>query len=189
MHVRRRQDGGDDEGDHDEIAPLFAQLFEVTMPIRPSSVRITGSWNAMPKAKISDIISDRYSPTLGNSWICARLLAAHLLHAEREPHQHRHHDEIDQHRAEHEEQRGRDQIGQERVALVLVEAGRHEFVDLRRHDRERDEGGAEQRQLQLREEIFQQRRVDEFRILRPRRSRRTATPARCRSAWRRRSRR
>ena len=41
------------------------------MPIRPSSVRMTGSWNAMPNAKISDIISDRYSPTFGNSWICA----------------------------------------------------------------------------------------------------------------------
>ncbi len=41
------------------------------MPIRPSSVRMTGSWNAMPKAKISDIISDRYSPTFGNSSIFA----------------------------------------------------------------------------------------------------------------------
>ena len=25
----------------------------------------------MPKAKISDIISDRYSPTFGSNWICA----------------------------------------------------------------------------------------------------------------------
>ena len=45
--------------------------FDVRMPIRPRRVRITGSWNAMPNAKISDIISDRYSPTFGNSWICA----------------------------------------------------------------------------------------------------------------------
>jgi len=37
------------------------------MPIRPNKVRITGSWNATPKAKISDIISDRYSPTFGNN--------------------------------------------------------------------------------------------------------------------------
>ena len=102
------------------------------MPIRPSSVRITGSWNAMPKAKISDIISDRYSPTFGNSWICAVSAPPSLLHAEREPHQHRQHDEIDQQRAEHEEERRRDQIRQERAALVLVEAGRHEHVDLRR---------------------------------------------------------
>ena len=41
------------------------------MPTRPSSVRITGSWNATPKAKHSDIISDRYSPTLGSSAISA----------------------------------------------------------------------------------------------------------------------
>ena len=37
------------------------------MPIRPNKVRMTGSWNATPKAKISDIISDRYSPTFGNN--------------------------------------------------------------------------------------------------------------------------
>ncbi len=41
------------------------------IPIRPSSVRITGNWNAMPKAKISDIVSDRNSPTFGSNWICA----------------------------------------------------------------------------------------------------------------------
>src|SRR3954454_19138448 len=41
------------------------------MPMRPSSVRITGNWKATPKAKISDIISERYSPTFGNNWICA----------------------------------------------------------------------------------------------------------------------
>ena len=41
------------------------------MPMRPSSVRITGSWNAMPKAKIRPIISERYSPTFGNSAISA----------------------------------------------------------------------------------------------------------------------
>src|SRR4051794_34717601 len=27
QHVRRRQDGGDNKGNHDEIAPLFAQHF------------------------------------------------------------------------------------------------------------------------------------------------------------------
>ena len=41
------------------------------MPMRASSVRITGSWKATPKAKISDIMSERYSPTLGNSAISA----------------------------------------------------------------------------------------------------------------------
>ena len=41
------------------------------MPAWPSSVTITGSWNAMPKAKTSVMINDRYSPTLGNSSIVA----------------------------------------------------------------------------------------------------------------------
>ena len=45
---------------------------------------------------------------------------------------------------------------------MLVEAGRDEFIDLHRHDRERDKAGAEQRELQLGDEIFEQRRVDEF---------------------------
>src|SRR5262245_59664517 len=48
---------------------------------------------------------------------------------------------------------------------MLVESRRDEFVDLRRHDRKRDEGSAKQRELQLGDEIFQQRRVDELRIL------------------------
>ena len=39
------------------------------MPMRPSSVRITGSWKATPNARMSDIKSDRYSPTLGSSAI------------------------------------------------------------------------------------------------------------------------
>ena len=77
------------------------------------------------------------------------LRTAHLLHAEREPHQHRQHHEINQQRAQHEEERGCDQVRQERVAFVFVRARRHELVDLRRHDRERDEAGAEQRELQL----------------------------------------
>src|SRR3954463_6729344 len=48
---------------------------------------------------------------------------------------------------------------------MLVEARSDELVDLRRDDRERDEAGAEQRELELGDEIFQQRGVDEFRVL------------------------
>ena len=44
---------------------------DVISPMRPSSVRITGNWNATPKASTSVIISERYSPTLGNSAIDA----------------------------------------------------------------------------------------------------------------------
>jgi len=85
MTSGRRQHRGDDEGDDNENSGAFSRsCFEVMMPIRPSSVRITGSWNATPKAKINDIISDRYSPTLGNSWICAVSAPPVLLHAERE---------------------------------------------------------------------------------------------------------
>ena len=51
---------------------------------------------------------------------------------------------------------------------MLVEAGRHEFVDLCGDNRKRDEARAEQRQFQLGQEIFQQRRVDKFGVLRAR---------------------
>src|SRR5215469_1669689 len=46
-----------------------------------------------------------------------------------------------------------------------VEARRHEFVDLGGDVRKREEGGAKQRELQLRDEIFQQLGVDEFRMV------------------------
>src|SRR5690606_6508486 len=85
-----------------------------------------------------------------------------LLLADRETHHDGHGDEEDHRRAEQEEDRRRNEIGQEGVALVLVEARRHEHVDLCRHDRERQEGGAEQRDLDLREQIFERRRVDEL---------------------------
>ena len=41
------------------------------MPTLAHSVSATGSWNAMPNAKISFITSDRYSLTLAWSWICS----------------------------------------------------------------------------------------------------------------------
>ena len=66
-------------------------------------------------------------------------------------------------RAEHEQDRRRHQVGQERLPLVLVEAGRDELVDLLRDHREGDEQRAEQRDLHLREEIFLRRGVDELR--------------------------
>ena len=84
----------------------------------------------MPKAKISVMISPRYSDTFGNSWIAALPLAACLLHGQEELHDHRHDEEIDEHRAEDEQDRRRDQKRQERLPLVLVEARRHEHVDL-----------------------------------------------------------
>ena len=58
------------------------------------------------------------------------------------------------------------EVGQEGVALVLVEARRDELVDLRRDDREREEGRPEHRDLDLREQIFQRRGVDELHVRR-----------------------
>ncbi len=40
-------------------------------PARASRVSTTGSWKMMPKAKISVMISDRYSLTFGSSSIAA----------------------------------------------------------------------------------------------------------------------
>ena len=166
--VRRRQDGGDDEGDDDEIAALFAQLLRGD-DADPAQQRQDHRQLERDAEREDQRHHQRQIfADLGQQLDLRGLVAADLLHAEREPHQHRQHHEIDQQRAQHEKERRRDQIWQEGAALVLVEAGRHEFVDLRRHDRERDEGGAEQRQLQLGQEIFQQRGVDEFRIFRPR---------------------
>jgi hypothetical protein len=41
----------------------------VASPTRASKVVTTGSWNTRPKAKISVMISPRYSETLGSSMI------------------------------------------------------------------------------------------------------------------------
>ena len=54
-------------------------------------------------------------------------------------------------RAEQEQHRRRHEIGHEGVALVLVEAGRDELVDLAGDDGEREAEGAEQGELHLRE--------------------------------------
>src|SRR6185312_1796974 len=59
-------------------------------------------------------------------------------------------------------------IRQEGLALVAVEAGRDEHIELAGDNRERQERRAEHCQLQLGDEIFEQRRVDELGVLRPR---------------------
>ena len=65
-----------------------------------------------------------------------------------------------------EEDRRRDQVRDEGLALVLVEAGRDEFVDLDGDHREGDEQRAEQRHLHLRDEKFLRRGVDQLRYRR-----------------------
>src|SRR6185436_4967770 len=70
--------------------------------------------------------------------------------------------------AEREEDRRRHQIRQERAPLVAIKAGRDEHVNLRRDHRERDERRAEHRELELGPEVFEQRGVDEARLIRAR---------------------
>src|SRR5581483_6106898 len=48
--------------------------------------------------------------------------------------------------------------------FLFIKSGRDEHVDLRRDHREGQEGRAEHRELELGQEIFEQRGVDEFRI-------------------------
>ena len=95
-------------------------------------------------------------------------VAAGLLHGEEEPHHHRREEEIDQRRAHQEQDRRRDQERQEGPAFVLVEAGRYEFVDLRGDQRERDDKAAEHGELDLGEEEFLRRGVDQLDLVRDR---------------------
>ena len=94
------------------------------------------------------------------------IVAAGLLHGQEEPHHHRREEEIDQRRAHQEQDRRGDQERQEGVALVLVEAGRDEFVDLRGDQRKGDDHAAEHRELDLGEEEFLRRRVDQLDLVR-----------------------
>src|SRR6185437_13497989 len=168
QHVGRGQDGRDDEGDHNEIAALVAQLLRGDDSDPPQQGQDHRKLECDAERENQGHHQRQIFADLGQQLDLRGVFAGGLLHAERKPHQHRQHHEIDQHRAEHEEKRRRDQIGQESAALVLVKAGRHELVDLRRHDRKRDEARAEQRQLQMGDEQFQQRGVDELGIIRAR---------------------
>ena len=76
----------------------------------------------------------------------------------------RHGDEIDDQRAEKEQHRRRHQEGQEGRALVLVEAGGDELVDLRGDHREGEEARPERRHLQLHEEELERMGVDHLRL-------------------------
>src|SRR4029077_20420131 len=67
-----------------------------------------------------------------------------------------------------EEDRRRNQIREKSLALVAIKAGGDEHINLPRHDRKRQEGRPEHRKLQLCDEIFEQRGVDELGIFRPR---------------------
>src|SRR5579883_1413415 len=167
-HVGRGQDCRDDEGDHDEIAALFAQHLRGDNPDPAKQGQDDRQLEGDAEGEDQGHHQRQIFADLGQELDLRGVRAARLLHAEREADQHRQHHEIDQHGAEPEENGGCDQVRQEGIALVPVEAGGNEFIDLHRHQRKRDEAGPEQRKLELGDEIFQQRGVDELRIFRPR---------------------
>src|SRR5579885_476833 len=89
-------------------------------------------------------------------------VAARLLHAQEEAHRERHRDEIHERSAEQKTKRRRNQIRQESRALAFIEAGRDEHINLRRDHRERQECRTEQAELDLREQEFLRRGVDQL---------------------------
>src|ERR1700692_670692 len=164
--VGRRQNRGDDEGDDDEIAALGLELVggddadaaEQGEDHRQLEGDAKGQHQLHHQRQIVFDLGQQLDGGLPRP--------ARLLHAERKPRQHRPDHEIDHHRSHHEEHRRGDQVWQERLLLVAVKAGRHEHVDLRGDHRKRNEGAAERGDLELHDEIFEQARIDEFRILR-----------------------
>ena len=97
--------------------------------------------------------------------MAGRRIGGDLLHPDRKSHQERHGDEIDDRRADREQHRCRDQIGQKGAALVLVEAGSDELVDLAGNHRERQEARTEGGDLKLGEEVFEPMGIDQMRLL------------------------
>ena len=130
------------------------------MPTRPSRVSATGSWKAMPKAKISFITRTRYSPTRASSWIGSAPGAARRLEAQEEPPGQREDEVVDERAADEEQDRRGDQERQEGLLLVAVQAGRDEHPELGGDEREGEEGAGPERDLDIGEERLGQAGVD-----------------------------
>src|SRR5262249_18598440 len=92
-------------------------------------------------------------------------LAAGLLHRQEKLHGQRHDDEKHHQRTEDEQNEGPQQVGAERLALVLVEAGGYKFVDLVGDQRKGEEHGTKQGKLQLGEEELVRSRIDHLDLL------------------------
>src|SRR6516165_840187 len=163
--IRRGQHSSDDEGNDDEVAALLAQHLRRDDADTPEQGQDHRKLERDAEGKDQRHHQRQIFAHLGQQLDLRATPAAHLLHPQREADQHRKDDEIDQQRSEQEEDRGSDQVREERLALVRVKSRRDELVDLGCHDRKRDEAGAEQRKLQLRNEIFQKCCVNELRVL------------------------
>src|SRR5690606_25487767 len=93
------------------------------------------------------------------------LPVAGLLHAEEKMQRHRSDDEIDHHRAKQEEHRRGHEIGDERLAFLLVEPWRYERVNLRRNEWEAKKQRPEERYVHVGEELLLRRREDHLHVL------------------------
>ena len=134
----------------------------MTSPTRAIRVSSTGIWNAKPKANISRITSVRYSLTLGSSSIGSVPSPPGSWKLRKNLHATRKNDVIDERAAHDEQHRRREQIGQERLALLLVEAGRDEQPELARDDRKGEAERRPERDAQIGEERLGQIGVDEM---------------------------
>ena len=135
------------------------------MPTLASKVSNTGSWNAMPNAKISFITKSRYSPTLACNSIGQATGAIGRLERQEEAPCDREDEVVRERRTGHEQHRRGDQERQEGALLAAVQTGRHEHVELRRYHREAEERATEERHLDVGEERLIQRRVDQPPVL------------------------
>ncbi len=164
-HVGRRQHGGDDESADDEVAPLGLEL--VGGDDADATKQREDHGKLERDAEREDQLHHQGQVVLDLGEQLDRRLPrpAHLLHTERKARQHRPDQPVDHERPEQEEDRRRDQVRQERLLLVAIEAGRHEHVDLRGDDGKGDEGAAEHRELELHHEIFEQAGIDELGVL------------------------
>ncbi|CDX39926.1 conserved membrane hypothetical protein [Mesorhizobium sp. ORS 3359] len=164
--IGRRQHRGDHEGKHDRPFALLGQRLRRQEPDarqkaghhRQLEHQAEGEDQRHDQAEIFRNLRQQRNLHL--------VVGADLLHGQEEPHHHRGEEEIDQ-RGAHQEQDGRcDQERQERAALVLVEAGRDELVDLRGDQREGDHHAAEHGKLHLGEEELLRRRIDQLDLVR-----------------------
>src|SRR5580704_1677725 len=89
-----------------------------------------------------------------------------LLQRHRKTDQKRHHDEIDEQRAEQEEERGRDQIGPKGLPLVAVEARRDKLVDLNGNDRKSDDRRPEHAEPDVGVKLLEKMGGDQRRLFR-----------------------
>ena len=130
------------------------------MPTRPKSVSSTGNSKQKPKAKISVITKERYSPTRACSSIGSVPFASRRFEAEEELNGVGQDEVIDEGAAHDEHHRCREQERHEGGTLVPIKTGRDEHPELKRHEGKREAERTEHADLHIGEERLVQRRED-----------------------------